>query len=137
MVDERKYQHVQLQMLVMNLHRLWCLAQCPEAPSVSYWGFFLMHRVTLYKRELLLRSSHDTVHTKKSFSVARTQKQKVRFYSVFWGQFLEWAGRESVMNCFQFSLGLLVSRPNIGLARLTLRKRGLARAQAADCKDST
>ena len=50
-----------------------------------------MHRVTLYKRELLLRSSHDTVHTKKSFSVARTQKQKVRFYSVFWGQFLEWA----------------------------------------------
>ena len=41
------------------------------------------------------------------------------------------------MNCFQFSPELLVSRPNIGLARLTLRKRGLARAQARDCKDST
>lgn len=33
------------------------------------------------------------------------------------------------MNCFQFLMELLVNGPNIGLAPLTLRKRGWARAR--------
>ena len=93
MVEERKYQHLQVQMLVMNLHRLWCLgsAQCPEAPSVSYWGFFLMHRGHTLQEGTPLKVLPWHSPYKIVILCCSNTKTKGEVLWCFSGQFLEWA----------------------------------------------